>query len=87
MPKSSSNENHEELKKENEQLKYDVNVLKFILQSYKQDRDDVDPEVNENFEDTRQESYKCDYCYFEHASFEQMKRHRKTFHNEDFSLL
>ena len=50
-------------------------------------QDDVKPEVSKHFEETRQESFKCDYCYFEHASFEQMKRHRKTFHNEDFSLL
>ena len=90
VPKSSSNDNNEELKKQNDQLKHDVNVLNFILQSYKKDetnQDDVKPEVNKHFEETRQESFKCDYCYFEHASFEQMKRHRKTFHNEDFSLL
>ena len=90
VPKTSSNVKNEELKKENEQLKYDVNVLKFILHSYKQDeadRNDVEPEVNENFEDTRRESYKCDFCYFDQASFEQMKIHRKTVHNEDFSLL
>ena len=49
VPESSSNENNEELKKENE--------------------------------------HKCNYCYFEHLSFEQMKSHRKTVHNEDFSLI
>ena len=42
VPKSSSNDNNEELKKQNDQLKHDVNVLNFILQSYKQDETNQD---------------------------------------------
>ena len=40
-----------------------------------------------NFEDAGKESFECNFCYFETESFEHMKRHRRNFHNEDFSLL
>ena len=90
IPNLSSNNIIENLQKENEQLKYDLNVLKFILQSYKQDEfnnEEGEPVDQEKSEDARKESYECNFCYFATESFEQMKRHRRNFHNEDFSLL
>ena len=86
MPNLSSKNIIENFKKENEQL----NVLKFILQSYKQDEfnnEEGEPEDHEKFEDARKESYECNFCYFETKSFEHMKSHRRNVHNEDFSLL
>ena len=87
-PTPSSNNIIENLQTENEQLKYDLHVLKFILKSYEQDEsNNEEEEPDENFEDKRKESYECNFCYFETESFENMKTHRRNFHNEDFSLL
>ena len=52
----------ENLQKENEQLKYNLNVLKFILQSYKQDEfnnEEGEPEDHEKFEEARKEVGGC----------------------------
>jgi hypothetical protein len=70
----------ENLQKENERLKYDLNVLKFILQSYKQD-EGGEPVDQDESEDARNETYECNFCYFETETFEEMKRHRRNFHN------
>ena len=68
--------------KENEDLRFNMNVLQFILNSYKQD----ESESNVEESDTN-EGYKCDHCGFGNESFEDMKIHRRNVHDEDFSLI
>ena len=74
-PQNNSIDIVESIKKENEELKNDINVLRFILESYKQDEnedEDEEPNTQENvkYELENDHSVPVEACYRRQHSYE-----------------